>query len=427
MKIVSYRFDNAPPALESACSDDSIEASDSDGASTSSSSPNNDVCSSDKSKLSDEFGNLSSPTKQDSNTTVGFSVHGLYARKSQEEKALLMGKDTHIARKRIKTRPIQTAINSDEDDYECAMFVPETGLANIGSPTWHKYGSALVREDRAILFQSQENYEHLLKHERFKSCFEGTDYMENPTFGEQVIVNGCDNYELAIGDIFEIEGGYSTLRVEITAPRKPCSTINQKHGSPRGKDGMQLYCLANGLAGWFARVLVAGELREGMRFTRTAHPNPKWTLAFTRKVLYCEGNNLQTLMCTASWNRDRSELEELLSLPQLGEFEWKVEARRLLLKLDGIDPLTVSPHLLDPQINPTPEPIPLSSSGSAGALSAPQNAPLHVQSQKKDSAIFFSFGVDCFKVMIMFCFVFTFASLLMERFLKENTTTFIII
>jgi MOSC domain-containing protein YiiM len=417
MKIVSYRFDNAPPALELVCSDDSIEESDSDGASTSHSSPDNDECSSNKPNLSVESGNLSSPTKQGSNTTVGFSVQGLYARKSQEEKALLMGKDVFLARKRIKTRPIQIAINSDEDEYECAMFVPETGLANIGEPLWHKYGSEHVREDRAILFQSQENYEHLLKHERFKSCFDGTDYMENPTFGEQVIVNGCDTSEMAIGDIFEIEGGYSTLRVEITAPRKPCATINQKHGTPFGKDGMQLYCLANGLAGWFAKVLVAGELREGMRFTRTAHPNPKWTLAFTRKVLYCEGNKLQTLMCAASWNRDRSELEELLSLPQLGEYEWKVEARKLLLKLDGIDPLTVSSHLIDPQINPTPEPVP-SSSGSAEALLA--------QTQKKDNAIFSSFGVDCFKAMIMFCFVFILASLLMGRF-KENTTALIII
>jgi hypothetical protein len=122
-------------------------------------------------------------------------------------------------------------------------------------------------------------------------------------------------------------------------------------------------------------------------------------------------------MCAASWNRDRSELEELLSLPQLGEYEWKGEARKLLLKLDGIDPLTVSPHLIDPQVNPTPEPVP-SSSGSAEALLA--------QTQKKDNAIFSSFGVDCFKAMIMFCFVFILASLLMGRF-KENTTALIII
>ena len=233
------------------------------------------------------------------------------------------------------------------------MFVPETGLVN--GWFWHEYDEEkkIVREDRAILFQSQENYKRIIENQQFKSCFDDMDYMETPSFGEQVIVNGCDVSDLAIGDVFEVEGGHSPLIIEITSPRKPCNYINEKHGTRNGTAGIQAYTLPNCLAGWFARVIVGGELRDGMRLTRKIHPNPKWTLPYITKALYGEGNRLESMMHKASWNRDRAELEELISLPQLGEYEWKVEGRIMALKLDGIDPWTVRPDLIDPQIDPT--------------------------------------------------------------------------
>jgi len=240
--------------------------------------------------------------------------------------------------------------SDSEYDYETAMFVPKIGL--IDGYFWHQYDdeAKVIREDRAVLFQSQENYERLLSHDRFKTCFEDIDYMEYPTFGEQVIVNGVEMSDMAIGDVFEIEGGHSPLVVEITAPRKPCSYMNFKHGTRNGKMGIQNFAHENILAGWFARVLVAGELREGMKFIRKAHPNPKWTLTYIHKALYGEGNRLQMLMNVSSWNRDREELEELIALPQLGEYEWKVEGRRRLLNFDGIDWKTVRHNLIDPQV-----------------------------------------------------------------------------
>ena len=35
-------------------------------------------------------------------------------------------------------------------------------------------------------------------------------------------------------------------------------------------------------------------------------------------------------MCKAKWNRSKSELQELVDLPQLGNYEWKTEAEKLL-------------------------------------------------------------------------------------------------
>ena len=307
------------------------------------------------------------------NESISFSVQGLYTKRypTEEEMNTSLEKDTIICRKRIKTRPIDNSFSSysssksssgsltspefpnEEDEYESAMFVPETGLVN--GWFWHEYDEEkkIVREDRAILFQSQENYKRIIENHQFKSCFDDMDYMETPSFGEQVIVNGCDVSDLAIGDVFEVEGGHSPLIIEITAPRKPCIHVNKKIGTPNGLAGIQAYALSNFLSGWFARVIVSGELSDGMRLTRKAHPNPKWTLTYITKALYGEGSRLQSMACIASWNRDRSELEELISLPQLGEYEWKNAGRRIALKLDGINPLTVRPDLIDPQIDPT--------------------------------------------------------------------------
>jgi len=324
-------------------------------------------------------------------TPVSFSVQGLYTKyypTAEEEES--MERQFTCCRRRMYTRPFEipskkvsmdkkdddgdssskeeqeveekkvdyddddSESESDEEDeyeYETAMFVPEIGL--VGPEFWHEYDETakVIREDRAILFQSQENYKRLLSHDHFKFCFEGIDYMENPTFGEQVIVNEIETSELAIGDVFEIEGGHSPLVVEITAPRKPCSYMNQKHGTKNGKHGIQNYAHHNILAGWFARVLIAGDLKEGMKFIRKKHPNPKWTLNYIYKALYGEGNRRESLKNTSSWNRDRKELKELIALPQLGEYEWKAEGRKQLLKIGGVDWKTVRKGLIDPQVD----------------------------------------------------------------------------
>jgi len=324
--------------------------------------------------------NVSRTTRKDdiegidgNNKHLSFSVQGLYTRyyPTPEEKET-KEKQFICCRRRMLTKPfVETEVNGDsiakeegkeqkqkdkdEKKYESAMFVPENGL--VGPQFWHEYDieAKVVREDRAILFQAQENYEKLISTKLFKPCFDDIDYMENPTFGEQVIVKGINTSDLAIGDVFEIAGGHSPLVVEITAPRKPCNYMNMKNGTVSGRNGIQYYSHHHNLAGWFARVLIAGELREGMKFTRKKHPNPKWTLDYVHKALYGEGTHLESLMYASSWNRDREELEEVLALPQLGEYEWKTEGRKQLLKFDGVDWKTVGIDHIDPQAKSVPD------------------------------------------------------------------------
>jgi len=299
------------------------------------------------------------------NKPISFSVRGLYTKYYPTDEELETYEPEFVlCRRRMRTRPMDSFSSKDSvmdseevgdesnnEQYETAMFQPVIGL--VGAQFWHEEDeeAKVVREDRAILFQSQENYERLIANVNFAECFECIDYMENPTFGEQLIVNGCETSDLAIGDVFEIDGGHSTLVVEITSPRKPCSYINLKHDTVMGVKGIQAHTHQNCLAGWFARVLVAGELREGMKFTRKSHPNPKWTLTYIYKALYGEGNRLQSMMNASSWNRDRAELEELIALPQLAEYEWKAEGRKRLMQFDKVDWKTVRYDSIDPQFD----------------------------------------------------------------------------
>jgi hypothetical protein len=154
--------------------------------------------------------------------------------------------------------------------------------------------------------------------------------VDNPLFGEHILVQGCDSSQIAVGDVFEVKGNLSPLKIEVTSPRMCCAWVDKKFGSPFGLSGVKRYCAAHGLGGWFARVLVAGELRDGMKLIRTAHPHPKWTLTYISHALYGEGPKRHLLMGRAYWNRDINELKELGSLEQLGRYEWKEEAEYIL-------------------------------------------------------------------------------------------------
>ena len=380
---------------------------------------------SDDSFCSDDLSHTVSPTKQpasvsevetetETSNSIGFSVQSLYTKRYFPDGVTqdLKIKDHVMRRQRLNTRPIDQDSKSDTEDeseseYDTAMFVPETGLVN--GWFWHEYDSKAkkVREDRAILFQSQENYEQVMKHPPFQEFFEDFDYMSTPSFGEQVIVNGIKTSDLAIGDVFKVEGELSPLVVEITAPRLSCNHVNLRHGSESGTNGVKTYARAHCLAGWFARVIVGGELRDGMRLIKAENPNPKWTLPYITQALYCEGSRLQQMAGMASWNRDRAELEELISLPQLGEYEWKVEARKACLKLDGIDHKTVSVELLDPQAREK-EGFDATKQTEGAPAFLPENKSNETQTLAPRRMQTF-FTVEVFQLMILLCSVYTIA------------------
>jgi len=257
---------------------------------------------------------------------------------------------------------------------EEAMFVPEHGL--VGPMFFHTDidehdesdaedeeddddddWQPRIYEERAILFQAVDHYEQLLVEPKLSTYFKSEsasvdaktsddkevspadmeipsknllDILEKPRFGEQIIVQGIDASQIAIGDIFEIEGGLSPLKVEITCPRLCCAWVDKRNGSPFGLAGVKRFCNKSGLGGFFARVLVAGELRDEMKFIRTKHPHPKWTLAYISGALYAEGPKTYLMAGWAHWQRSKEELKELCEIEQLGLYEWKEEAEYIL-------------------------------------------------------------------------------------------------
>lgn len=298
-----------------------------------------------------------------------------------------VSKDQIVCRRRLNTPSVQAYTNNEQVDdsgipYETANFVPEHGLVgplffhndleehDSGSESEEEEHSSnpspspeqRIYEERAILFQAIEHYEELLDNPIMNRYFQEDDFevfdchplpglekedelridgkhphhsqildiLKNPRFGEQLIVRGVDASQVCIGDIFEVEGGISTLKVEITSPRTVCAWIDKRLSSPFGLKGVKRYCNKTGLGGWFARVLVPGELRHGMKMIRTSCPHPKWTLAYISQALYGEGPPSYMASSWAYWVKDKKELEELCNLKQLGRYEWKDEAEWIL-------------------------------------------------------------------------------------------------
>ncbi len=297
--------------------------------------------------------NTSTFDKSNRLTPPRLEVIGLYGRAPKSNLHLLpedyeehdfFEPNQYMSRRRLKTvnhknKNNEDYTNMDQNEidnykYDDATFVPVRGLVN--ETFWHVHldNQQGIFEDRAILFQAMEHYEKISTEPQFSSslssCFQNGDYLISPFFGEQVIVTGMDSSQLAVGDVFEVEGKLSSLVVEITSPRKPCYHVDKKNGTPLGLKGMKRYTLSNGLAGWFTRVLVGGPLCDGMKLVRRKHPHPKWTLTYISQVLYNEGNKTDMLACRAHWARSKDELIELINLKQLGEYEWKSEARMLL-------------------------------------------------------------------------------------------------
>lgn len=283
--------------------------------------------------------------------SVSMSVKGVYKKSKIPRKDELpyghtakdLATDQFMPRRRLRLKKVssqQEQGDEEEKKYDEAYFLPGKGLLR-GGPIFHldkkqehTNDNGWI-EDRAILWQSTEHYETIKSNPLYKGNFENMehDYMTKPTFGEQVIISGCNSSQICVGDVFEVQGRTSSLVVEVTAPRKPCHHVDGKHDTPKGLKGMKRYTMTNALAGWLTRVLVPGELCEDMTLVRTRNPNPKWTLTFISKVLFSEGNRIQLGCGIAHWARDDlAELIELINLPQLGHYEWKEDAEELLWK-----------------------------------------------------------------------------------------------
>jgi MOSC domain-containing protein YiiM len=91
------------------------------------------------------------------------------------------------------------------------------------------------------------------------------------SIGENLSVPGWDEATVCIGDIFRL----GDARIQVCQPRSPCWKIDHRYAAP----GMSRFIEAQGLTGWYFRVLEAGEVTSGCAFERIEQPAPGITLA----------------------------------------------------------------------------------------------------------------------------------------------------
>jgi MOSC domain-containing protein YiiM len=293
---------------------------------------------------------------QSSNTPLSLVVLGIFGQGGEWDEEEEDYKTPPMTRYRLKTT------DPDDEEYEAARFVPVEGLVAEDGPHEFYHNDLSDDEDesdkigdRAVLLQSIENYEAVSKNPNLKAYFHLADKeyssedqpvtltdhellkeraLEDPRFGEQLIVEGATPHDVSLGDIFEVAGGESPLKLQVTCPRKPCYYLDKKNKTPMGSKGIKQHATPTGLAGWFTSVLVEGELKDGMKLVRTQHPYPKWTLANLSQALYGgEGDPKALLRGAASWGRSKEELQELIDNPILCGEEWKDELQPLMDKI----------------------------------------------------------------------------------------------
>lgn len=99
---------------------------------------------------------------------------------------------------------------------------------------------------------------------------------EMGAFGENFLIDGLDEDEACIGDVFRI----GEVEVQVAHPRVPCGTLAKRLKVPVLQ---RVWETARG--GFYLRVLKPGVVRAGDAVARVAHPHPEWTV---RRALHAQ-------------------------------------------------------------------------------------------------------------------------------------------
>ena len=77
------------------------------------------------------------------------------------------------------------------------------------------------------------------------------------SFGENIILSNCDETTVRIGDICKV----GDALLEITSPRKPCSTLNKVWES----NSLMKHMAQTSKTGWFYKIVREGSIEAGMK------------------------------------------------------------------------------------------------------------------------------------------------------------------
>jgi MOSC domain-containing protein YiiM len=107
--------------------------------------------------------------------------------------------------------------------------------------------------------------------------------MEPGAFGENLLVDGLDEFTVCIGDLYQV----GSVSFQVSHPRQPCATLARRHQIP----GMIAIVRNNGRSGWYLRVLEEGAVEAGQPVERLARPNPEWTVRRAARAMLARQQN----------------------------------------------------------------------------------------------------------------------------------------
>mmetsp|Transcript_45271 Transcript_45271/g.102247 ORF Transcript_45271/g.102247 Transcript_45271/m.102247 type:complete len:296 (+) Transcript_45271:172-1059(+) len=203
----------------------------------------------------------------------------------------------------------------------------------VGSNEWHRTEELQDANERAILIQSSANVDELCS--SFPQFAKGL--CAPASFGENVFVRGAlSARSVCLGDVLRVTrrqpdeslGASSSLELEVSCPRRPCSQVDQVHGKVYTQAGVRAASARQGLAGFFCRVLREGDLAVNDAFEVVRRPLPEWPLERASRLLY--GNHLDSTYKRGVWGGTRAELRELANMPCLAHCEWREVALEML-------------------------------------------------------------------------------------------------
>lgn len=149
--------------------------------------------------------------------------------------------------------------------------------------------------DKALFFMADKTFELLTSLIGKSFNWQGT-----AIYGENFIVSGLDEYNVCIGDHYQI----GEVVVEVSQPRKPCErlSLNSEY-----KDTQKIV-REKGLTGWYVRVVKTGICKKGDKIHRLQRSYPKLTIM-----------HLNQLIAQKPTESIKTDLEEALSCEVLAE------------------------------------------------------------------------------------------------------------
>jgi MOSC domain-containing protein YiiM len=153
------------------------------------------------------------------------------------------------------------------------VWVGPTNIAGDGQADLEHHGGI----DKAVLAYSADHYPYWRGHL-------GLPDLPFGGFGENLTVTGLDEWQVAIGDVWQA----GDVLFQVSQPRQPCWKMSRRWRI----DDLAREVIANGKSGWYLRVLAEGQIAAGGDLILVERPHPAWSIARASEIMHHRKDDL---------------------------------------------------------------------------------------------------------------------------------------